>query len=439
MLTKFRVVLDGEELDLTDCVFILSTKTGKVVKIKKDVYDTIQKKTKFIDKKIYRRLKNCGVISSNKNETFEIISENNSFIDNQCALYLPVMASKACQLKCSYCGQTHENRSASNMAISKISNKILSEVESKRVNEVEIGLYGGEPLLGWSWIKQLSESINCIAKENPSLKIRSKLVTNGIALTDEKIEFLHSHLGLYKVEITLDGIKEVNDECRESLNGKSYFHKIITSIKLLEKHPSIITVIRCNVSKDNYSRVPELLDKLTSEDFYKYCKIYFAAIHSWGNCAHEQSLPKEVFAYIELCWKVMLTEKGWDIGWLPARKKLVCVALSKASVVFDPDGREFDCTEKPLVEKYSSSIVPSVKINNLIYFSASSDYKKFNEGILTHVTPCSDCFALPVCGGACPKEWAEGRVPCPSFKYVAKESLKLALITRGINYEDLTS
>jgi uncharacterized protein len=34
---------------------------------------------------------------------------------------------------------------------------------------------------------------------------------------------------------------------------------------------------------------------------------------------------------------------------------------------------------------------------------------------------------LPVCGGACPKQWHEGRAPCPSAKKNLGERLMLAL------------
>jgi hypothetical protein len=39
---------------------------------------------------------------------------------------------------------------------------------------------------------------------------------------------------------------------------------------------------------------------------------------------------------------------------------------------------------------------------------------------------CSRCPLLPVCGGACPKEWIEGRAPCPSSKRNIAQRLLLA-------------
>ena len=38
---------------------------------------------------------------------------------------------------------------------------------------------------------------------------------------------------------------------------------------------------------------------------------------------------------------------------------------------------------------------------------------------------CKTCKFLPVCGGACPKSWYEGKPACPSFKYNINERLFL--------------
>ncbi len=40
----------------------------------------------------------------------------------------------------------------------------------------------------------------------------------------------------------------------------------------------------------------------------------------------------------------------------------------------------------------------------------------FNDKVEAGQYDCSSCRMLPVCGGACPKEWLEGHKPCPSAK-----------------------
>ena len=46
-------------------------------------------------------------------------------------------------------------------------------------------------------------------------------------------------------------------------------------------------------------------------------------------------------------------------------------------------------------------------------------------------TPCASCPLLPVCGGACPKLWRQGQVPCPSMKFNWPQRLDLAAAKRG--------
>ncbi|WP_449399536.1 SPASM domain-containing protein [Chryseobacterium wanjuense] len=45
--------------------------------------------------------------------------------------------------------------------------------------------------------------------------------------------------------------------------------------------------------------------------------------------------------------------------------------------------------------------------------------------IKTGKSYCLTCNFFPVCGGACPKSWMEGNIPCPSFKYNMPERLRL--------------
>jgi uncharacterized protein len=44
---------------------------------------------------------------------------------------------------------------------------------------------------------------------------------------------------------------------------------------------------------------------------------------------------------------------------------------------------------------------------------------------------------LPVCGGACPKSWAEGRRACPPNKFNIKEKLILSYLSTTEKFLEL--
>ncbi|MFZ3070522.1 MAG: radical SAM protein [Anaerolineaceae bacterium] len=94
--------------------------------------------------------------------------------------------------------------------------------------EVNVGFYGGEPLLefpliqkvvGYSkylfWGKQLTFSIT----------------TNGTLLNPEIILFFQEHN--FSLGISLDGPKEINDRNRVFANGKGTFDSVLHNINLL--------------------------------------------------------------------------------------------------------------------------------------------------------------------------------------------------------------
>jgi hypothetical protein len=41
------------------------------------------------------------------------------------------------------------------------------------------------------------------------------------------------------------------------------------------------------------------------------------------------------------------------------------------------------------------------------------------------ISPCKSCNLFPVCGGGCPKQWYDGGVACPSYKYNIEDRLVL--------------
>ncbi|MBM4091288.1 MAG: SPASM domain-containing protein [Planctomycetes bacterium] len=53
-------------------------------------------------------------------------------------------------------------------------------------------------------------------------------------------------------------------------------------------------------------------------------------------------------------------------------------------------------------------------------------FRDFSQRIRRGQYPCHACPVLPVCGGMCPKKWADGESPCPSVRYNLKERLLVA-------------
>jgi uncharacterized protein len=124
---------------------------------------------------------------------------------------------------------------------------------------------------------------------------------------------------------------------------------------------------------------------------------------------------------------------GFKVNYLYPRKKQVCMALNPLSELIDPNGGIFGCTEVSLVPSYgneNSNIHQLGNVNEGFLEKNKSDFSNFYDKNEIEKFPCKSCEIFPICGGSCPKEWKEGRVPCPSMKFNSKDRLLLYYIKK---------
>jgi uncharacterized protein len=193
-------------------------------------------------------------------------------------------------------------------------------------------------------------------------------------------------------------------------------------------------VVRCNVDRQNFRHVSELIDLLAEADLHKRISFYVSPVYSWGNDADTVALPPDEFGQWEIEWLARLHNLGFQIGLLPPRREIVCLAVHEDGELTDAFGNVFNCTEVSYVPTYG---VPNryVLIDGLRNGTQHQvPFRQFNQEVLegTH-SMCQRCPMLPVCGGSCPKLWGEGKVPCPSVKSNIRERLALWYATHKEN------
>lgn len=90
------------------------------------------------------------------------------------------------------------------------------------------------------------------AHEKPKkLKIHYALQTNGYLINEEWAAFLGENHFL--VGVSLDGIKEIHDRYRLDAAGKGTYQRVISAIRLLEKHQveyNILTVVTAATARN---------------------------------------------------------------------------------------------------------------------------------------------------------------------------------------------
>ena len=132
-----------------------------------------------------------------------------------------------CNLACRYCfaeeGEYHGRRALMSFEVGKKALDFLIANSGSRKN-LEVDLFGGEPLMNWQVVKDL------VAYGREQEKIHNKnfrftLTTNGVLVDDEVMEFCNREMG--NVVMSIDGRKEVHDYMRPFRKGAGSYDLIV--------------------------------------------------------------------------------------------------------------------------------------------------------------------------------------------------------------------
>lgn len=369
------------------------------------------------------------IVRSDEDELQTVIGTAKTAIAATDTLYEVIQPSALCQLGCGYCGQQHRVARISRSIQDKILQRIRLRLSSRKFRNLKVCWFGAEPLTGLEQIRLLTPQLQVLALEF-DCRFTAKIVTNGFLLSEELATELMSRHGVDDFEVTLDGTADFHDTRRLTKTGQPTFWRIFRNLQAAARcaPPGVAISVRCNVDRHNFEGVSPLLELIAREGIQQKISFYVAPIHSWGNDADKDTLSQEDFAAREVEWFAQMAQLGFKVPLFPKLKPIVCMAVNPNAELIDPYGSLFNCTEVPLVPTYGRTNEYSLgTLEERRESSSAARLADFNEGILLGTYDCSHCAMLPVCGGACPKQWGEGRVPCPAAKFNMKERLLLAL------------
>ena len=136
-----------------------------------------------------------------------------------------------CNLKCTYCfaeeGEYKGKRSLMTYDVGKRAIDFVIKMSGPRKN-IEVDLFGGEPLMAFDAVKKIVEYGKTQGKES-NKNIRFTLTTNAMLLNDEIIDFIENNID--NIILSIDGRKEVNDRVRKRADGKGSYDIIMPKIK----------------------------------------------------------------------------------------------------------------------------------------------------------------------------------------------------------------
>lgn len=322
-------------------------------------------------------------------DEIEIINEGRvKAIQNPDRKVYRIWTTSGCNARCYYCFELGMKAvNMSNETAIKVANMIADNINEG--DSIRLEWFGGEPLLNKEIIKTISEIV--IAKcDSLNVKFSAIMISNGSLLTEEVVEMLKKYR-VERLQITLDGFKEVYNSSKNYYDPKYNFDLVINNIKLLSAN-GIRTSIRLNYDNKHYDSLDELLDFLYNE-FKDDRKVSAYVYPIWDSLNGDNGFKSEAYAddnYLKIIDKLVRYKfiKPTDVIGL-RRKVRQCAARNINSIAILPDGRISKCSES-----FNQTIGD---IDNGI-----TDTKLYNEWTSTELhEECRNCKYLPVCNDGC--------------------------------------
>lgn len=166
-----------------------------------------------------------------------------------------------CNLRCKYCfagtGSFCGERLMMPLEVGKKAIDFVIEKSGDRKN-IEVDFFGGEPLMNFEVVKELTAYAKEQGKKNGKV-FRLTITTNGVLLDDEKLAFINENMS--NLVLSVDGRKEVHDLMRPTINGGGSYDVIMPKItKAAESRNQDNYYVRGTFTRHNLDFSNDVLD-----------------------------------------------------------------------------------------------------------------------------------------------------------------------------------
>ena len=314
-----------------------------------------------------------------------------------------------CNLSCTYCFENNLNQDniIFSDAILKKAFEIIKKINPN--NNYKIELYGGEPLL-----PKTKKIINKIISFSLISDSKVTIISNGIYIKKFISLLLQIHNNIEMIQVTLDGIKDINDSRRKFKSGKGTFLIISKNISTLLEN-GINVCLRVNIDNSNIDYIVDFYNYLLKTGWLKKSnfdvKLSLVADHRSSvyknNIVTEEELLKKLinlydrFPQLEKTFKYYAFKQVRNIINIlegapnNSPRFFNCEANILEYIIFCPDGYLYTCPESIGNKEFAIGMFYPE-------FSFFKDNKiKWISRNIYSIKKCSSCSFSPICGGGC--------------------------------------
>lgn len=375
---------------------------------------SIEEGHNFSESMLQTLLKRGYITTKTQDEEYEYVARIAKALHKESDILLTSftwVVSYNCNFRCPYCFEERNLKDGKTVLVfTKEQVDIAYETQDRiqphrKLRKNIITLYGGEPLLA-----ENKEIVNYIVDEGRRRGYKFVAVTNGYEI-DQFVNLLGED-GIYRLQITLDGPREIHNQRRIHYKNHNTFDKIISNIQLaLDKGTRV--VVRMNSDGRNIDQYVALKEYLERKHFFDNPNFYFyiARLRGYYNISDTEresltfmspqqfdlkryqlkAIPfSQDTGYYKLIYQALVNKKS-----IPFRP-LACKAQT-GEYVLDPLGNIYPCWETVGKKEH----IKGIYTKNRITWNKQV-LEKWQDIDVSQKEPCKYCKYALFCGGGCP-------------------------------------
>lgn len=311
-----------------------------------------------------------------------------------------------CNLQCKYCfadeGEYHGGKQRMSVDVAKKAIEYIIKKSGPRKN-IEIDLFGGEPIMAMNEIKEIVAYAKEVEKEH-NKNIRFTMTTNATLLNDEIMEYLNENM--VNIILSIDGRKCVNDAVRTRKNGSGSYDSILPNIKKMVERRDLDKThyVRGTFTRNNVDFFEDI--KHLAEEGFKEISVEPVVLPD----SHELSLRREdlptILEQYDKLYEYMLDKfrNGEELNFYHFNvdlkggpcvyKRISGCGAGHEYVAITPEGDVYPCHQFVGNDEFKLGTIYNDDIKQEIV-------DKFKRAHIYNKDICRGCWARFYCSGGC--------------------------------------
>ena len=245
-----------------------------------------------------------------------------------------ILPTLACNARCVYCYE--EGMKPVTMTPEIVEQTVQYILRTKAEGKIEIGWFGGEPLLGEMIIDRICERL-----QDEGVEYASHLITNGSLLTEAIADKISETWKVVRAQISMDGEEKDYINRKKYLQYQDNYRTAMQAVNLLVAR-NIQVSIRCNVDAENFDGLPQFLSDLSEIILNKEkVHLYLAPLYASRTGDGDLAIWEKVMSM-----ERQIHQAGFGAFAIKEREnnlRLFHCMADAGNVVISPDGSLYAC------------------------------------------------------------------------------------------------